>query len=327
MTKHVVSSAQVAHLWAHQAQSNARNSCGSMSFNGDTLYSYSTPIGRIVQSSQGETVALLTSHSYSVTTSGKHMGSAWRAVRHLPHFSVPALGTHGGWHREPSGDMHTANVLHLATVYADYVKRCMHARSRPYSFEYLTDRAQTVADYVQRFNVRTPGTIDTAADIARITARFDRLDVERASPAYKAKQEKREEARQAREQRKRELLRATAAEKLAAWRAGELHTLPYDARVPVSAALRLRGNKVQSSLGAEVPAEDARRGVAFVAECKRRGQEWRRNGETFPIGPFQLDSVTADGTVRAGCHTIAWAEVVLIGEALGVMIDDSGARV
>jgi hypothetical protein len=298
-----------------------------MSFDGDMLYSYATPIGRIVQSSQGETVALLTSHSYSMTTSSKHMPAAWRAVRHLPHFSVPALGTYGGRHREPSGDMHKANAQYLAKVYADLVALFMRAQSRPYDFKHLTDLAKTVADYVRRFDVRTPGTIDTAADIARITARFDRLDVERASPAYKVKQEKREAQRQAREQRKRELRDASAAEKLAAWRAGELNVLPYDARggYGTGAALRLRGNKVQSSLGAEVPAEDVRRGVAFVAKCRAAGRDWRRNGETFPIGPFQLDSVTADGEVRAGCHTIAWAEVVRIGAALGIILEQDGA--
>jgi hypothetical protein len=300
-----------------------------MSFDGDMLYSYATPIGRIVQSSQGETVALLTSHKYSMTTSSKHMPAAWRAVRHLPHFAVPALGSRGGWHHEPGGDMHKANAQYLAKVYADYVKRCMRAQSRPYEFDNLTGLANTVADYVHRFDVRVPGTIDTAADRARITARFDRLDVEHSSPAYKVKQEKREAQRQAREQRKRELRNASAAEKLAAWRAGELNVLSYDARggYGTGAALRLRGNKVQSSLGAEVPAEDARRAVEFVAKCRATCRDWRRNGETFPIGPFQLDSVTADGEVRAGCHTIAWAEVVHIGEALGVAVDASDVHI
>lgn len=36
MTKHVVNSDQVMHLWAHQAQDNARNSKDSVSFDGKT---------------------------------------------------------------------------------------------------------------------------------------------------------------------------------------------------------------------------------------------------------------------------------------------------
>jgi hypothetical protein len=73
--------------------------------------------------------------------------------------------------------------------------------------------------------------------------------------------------------------------------------------------LRISGDNVQTSRGAEVPIADARRAVAFVMAVRARGDAWKRNGERFPVGAFELDAIESDGTVRAGCHTFEFAEV------------------
>lgn len=44
--------------------------------------------------------------------------------------------------------------------------------------------------------------------------------------------------------------------------------------------------------------------------CRSQRKEWHRNGEQIAVGHFQLDSVTADGDIKAGCHTIAWSEML-----------------
>lgn len=72
--KHVFSSAyDVAHLWAHQLQSNARCSNTSLYFDGNTIYSYGThfPVGKIVENKRGEKAYLFNPDFYSVSTS-KH---------------------------------------------------------------------------------------------------------------------------------------------------------------------------------------------------------------------------------------------------------------
>jgi hypothetical protein len=293
-----------------------------MSFQDTTLYSYSTPIARLVTDSRGERVALITSHSYSMTTSSKHMPALYGAVSHLPHYRVPALGTSGGLHDEPRGDMHAANAAYLAKEYAAFVAKRMREQERgAWRDDHLRTLAQRVADYVQRFDVRMPGTIDTAADLARINARHDRLDAMRADPKYAGKREAEREKRAARkaakEQRARELAAASAAEKLAAWRAGELDSLPYGMRGQC-AALRVRGAYVQTSHGASVPIGDARRAVLFVAGVREAGKSWQRNGQTFNVGAFQLDAINANGDVKAGCHFIEWSEVARLAAALGV---------
>lgn len=66
---------QVAHLWAHQTQEEARNSQGNFYFYKNTIYSYGNhfPCGKIVFNKRGEKAYVLNDNSYSNTTS-KHQG-------------------------------------------------------------------------------------------------------------------------------------------------------------------------------------------------------------------------------------------------------------
>lgn len=69
--KHVFETEQVAHLWMHQAQADARNALGNFYFEGDTIYSYGRhfPIARHVAGVNGRRAILFTTSSYSKTTS------------------------------------------------------------------------------------------------------------------------------------------------------------------------------------------------------------------------------------------------------------------
>lgn len=70
--KHVFSSAyDVAHLWAHQLQSDARCSNTQLYFEGTTIYSYGShfPVGKIVENKRGEKAYLFNPDFYSLTTS------------------------------------------------------------------------------------------------------------------------------------------------------------------------------------------------------------------------------------------------------------------
>lgn len=62
---------EVAHLWAHQLQDEARYSGGNFYFDGDTIYSYGShfPCGRIVHNRNGQQAYILNSNSYSNSTS------------------------------------------------------------------------------------------------------------------------------------------------------------------------------------------------------------------------------------------------------------------
>lgn len=69
------------------------------------------------------------------------------------------------------------------------------------------------------------------------------------------------------------------------------------------------GDTVQTSHGASVPLEHARRAMrvwrlAVDANALpwRRGDYAQQDADTV-VGHFRLDSIDAAGTVRAGCHT------------------------
>ncbi len=69
--KCVFDTGEIPHLWAHRTQEEARNRQGNLYFTGDTIYSYGShfPIARHVASEAGERSVLLTTATYSVTTS------------------------------------------------------------------------------------------------------------------------------------------------------------------------------------------------------------------------------------------------------------------
>jgi hypothetical protein len=97
-----------AHVWAQQIEDRGKTSNGNMSFDGAILYSYSTPIGRFVETVDGRRAVLVTSHSYSMTTTGKHMPALLSAIDYgrggfALCFKVPHL-----WGRSGLGYMHHA---------------------------------------------------------------------------------------------------------------------------------------------------------------------------------------------------------------------------
>lgn len=72
---------EVAHLWAHQLQDEARYSGGNFYFNGDTIYSYGShfPCGRIIHNRNGQQAYILNSNSYSSSTS-KHQSETLGSI-------------------------------------------------------------------------------------------------------------------------------------------------------------------------------------------------------------------------------------------------------
>lgn len=121
----------VAKAWASGKQTEDRSNNGNMSHNGcGTLYSYHTPIARIVKGANGQDVCLITCRDYSVTTKGKHIGPAHRAAGYRA-FSVPFIGLPYGRNRPDSEDMnevHAGNLEHFEQSIADETKRIERAR-------------------------------------------------------------------------------------------------------------------------------------------------------------------------------------------------------
>lgn len=80
----------------------------------------------------------------------------------------------------------------------------------------------------------------------------------------------------------------------------------------------IKGGTLETSQGAQVPLAHALRVFRFLKHCRDTGTPWHRNGRVIRVGFYQVDSVDADGSFRAGCHRINWPQVAALAERLGV---------
>ena len=277
--KRVVSNDQVAHLWAHQAQSDARNSGGSLYFEGRTIYSYGGhfPIARHVAG-----VVLMTTDSYSITTA-QHVSTVWSAARHLTMYHVANVQA-----REPHE--HAANFDSYRERYEDTLLKASRARVH----------AQSLLDQAEALRVEC----NNYAEHFELSQRLEVGNVELIKERAKQQREaaKRREAQQLREQ-------AGEYERgLAKWRRGESSHIPHAYRFAI--ALRVVGDEVQTSRGARFPVADALRALPLVKRVAARGEGWQRNGERITLGHFQIDRIDGDGNVTAGCHYVEFPEVL-----------------
>ncbi len=328
--KKVFNNDMCAHVWAQQSQSEGRTAnksrtankpCGpSMHFEGPVLYSYQTPIAAFVSNADGgQRVALVTCESYSVTTRGKHIGPAHRALRNTARvFVVPDLGVSGGRTRtaynryaeNPYDGMHAANVAHLIARF-DNAAAAELKRNRWYdsdnAAEMLTELQTRVTEYCAAFALLAPS-LDVAGKVDAIRARRERLANSPARIARAAEMARRGEELTRQEYVIRAARDAKLAENLEAWLRGESipnHMLP---RLD-GAQLRVIGDTVQTSWGAEVRIQEARDLLAFVRVTMRRGIDRDFRGSNVTVGPFSVNKIAANGDLEIGCHTIKWAAV------------------
>lgn len=319
--KTVFDNRMCAHVWAQRTQTEGRSD--NMHFEGDVIYSYRTPIAAFTP----EGAALVSSEGYSPTTRSKHLPAVHRAIRGLS-FTVPDIG-HGGGRahtvystatgRKGWESVHRRNLEWLVEQYHKEVARQMrktqwHADDAGSVAECLDGDygpARVARAYARAFGLPVPD-LPVTADAARIWERRERLNND---PKRKA----RAAEKAAREARAEELRRADTSVKLEAWRKGE-YEFQFNYRCDDdSAALRVKGDNVETSLGATVPLADARHIFRHLETVRRNGQQsWvRPEGLTlgYNLGHFTLDSFDEKG-IRAGCHFISWAEIERIAPQL-----------
>lgn len=96
------------------------------------------------------------------------------------------------------------------------------------------------------------------------------------------------------------------SEKIENWKAGKD---VYLTSFGLPTLLRREGEEIVTSLGARIPIEHARRAFAIVLKIRQRGVEFISNGRTIHVGIYQIESVSKDGDIVAGCHRISWEEI------------------
>ena len=287
----VVSSQEVAHLWANQAQPEARNAGGTLYFRDSTIYSYGShfPMGRHVDG-----IVLFTTNTYSPTTS-KHLSWTRYACNYLTVYDVPDV-------LACNKTQHRANFEHYRKRYESLIIKA--SRARKYASLLLTEAEaiRTEAnEYSRFFKIRVqlkPADIDT----------------------LKTKADKQRKA-ELKAEKKRAIKRdAELLKHVAKWRANETYSSPWGYSQTI---LRLSadGENVQTSRGVTFPADHARRALPILHRCVSRGRVWQQNGKTIHLGNYRLDRISANGDVKAGCHFIKYAEI----QRLEVLLNGGGA--
>lgn len=317
MTKHVFDSRQCIHVWAQQTQDHGRNRHDSCSFQGKTLYSYSTPIARFVEGADGTRYVLHSTDTWSVTTS-QQQSQARFATRQYPYFMVLSVGDHTALaHRENVAwyiHLYDSELVRLKAM--GWKKFARDGHMGPvFSVVPLVGLYDDAQGYARTFGLECPAR-DPAADMDAARAEQRAKRTERAAEKYSASLEAQRAARAAaREAHVREVdawaARVTATE-IARFRTDE----NFSGYVGGAVLLRRRrtaggADVLETSMGATVPWRDALRIYGKALVCRDRGYgmatAFGRPGER--VGQFTVDEIRADGSFRAGCHDIAWHEI------------------
>lgn len=74
--------------------------------------------------------------------------------------------------------------------------------------------------------------------------------------------------------------------------------------------VRRVGDTLETSRGAECPFSHAVVAFLKAQQCRATGTTWQRNGQQIRVGHFNVDSIDAEGNMRAGCHLIMWPEML-----------------
>jgi len=304
----------VAHLWFNQSKATARSSNGNFHFDGPNIYSYRTRIARLILHDNGSVRAVLrTSETFSQTTSGKHETAISAAINGVvicgPNLDADTIQSHD----------HNLGYLRrgIATLAAKARRSLNRANWAWHAVELQVDAA---IEYCELFGLDASQFAvpdDMTACLAKSAERQRKLD--NPDPAKRERERVRRLAkRREQEAEAARLLAIRNAEAVAEWREGRGGTYGLPWGLPVM--LRIQPghpDTLETSKGARVPVAAAIQVFKMAAATRDGGKAWP-DGLTHRVGDFHVDAIDSDGTIHAGCHTIAWDESARMAAVLGV---------
>jgi hypothetical protein len=302
--KTVMTNDMVAHVWAAQSQSEARNAQNNFYFRDSTIYSYGGhfPIARFVKNKRGKSAVLFTTRGYSNTTS-KHICTVRQALYGLevPRFYV----------RDPSClNARIAREDYEARI-RDALEKAVKARGR--RLEYLNE-ARSLAEeanqlaqfYGERWRIPVPEVNEAEIEKAKLALlKHEMLVAKRNRAAIKAQEKARAEQDALNEAERQ------------AWLRGEDVDYPHEWNAPT--LLRVHGDQVQTSRGAEIPVCHAKRLWPMILKCKQEGDSFVAGDRTIHVGHFALQEIYPTGDIKVGCHYIKWDQIEKIAGDLGLL--------
>jgi hypothetical protein len=277
-----MNNAELFHRWAHQVKPKGKS--GNVFYEGPLAYSYGYHF--VIANLTGKNdVVLFSCRRYSIST-GKHQFLARRATSHMTQIHVPnpATSTPGA---------HKENLEYLNAETLSAVETLRRART---GTQWKINAAVSDQERARIYNdvfLKGAGTVQGLPDeweeiIASAREREERHEAKR-SELYAVRQK---------------AFAERMTENIAKWRAGESVGV-----WGVPCMLRERNGECETSQGVKVPMDHAKRAYKAVKRCKETGETFHANGRSIPVGVYKIDSISADGTLRAGCHTITFEEI------------------
>lgn len=281
----------VAHAWANQTKESAKGS--NFSFNGTTLYSYSTPIAKIIEKN-GKKYTLFTWRKYSQTTATQ-IGIAKSA----------------NWHPEIICDIipdrfddtraHSTNVK----SYILSIKACIEMLPKVRKKTKYIEEAKQIQEHWRQYLEIFPVKLKKRESIFLSDTIFDTY-----AEAVKYEQKTISQERAATERKKL----AAKGKAIADFKAGKIHRIPHYAGID-EAYLRLNANKtkIETSLEFSVPVGDAR--TLYEWAKKKIAAGGCTDCDKKFLNHYQIREVSATQIV-IGCHAVPTEEYEAIADLL-----------
>lgn len=291
--------AAVVHAWAHAAN-NEYGDKNSLSFKDSTLDSYNTAIARKLDCG----LVLISGNTFSVST-GKHISLARQAISHLESVEVPNLSR--------GNDLLASQVLDGFEAQIEYlleqINQAKQQRTKDKFTLLLNDQVLNLKKlleikFVLKKDIKEKAVLEVLANkpAGEVAARLEKLKKAMEKAAERARIKKQKENAD------------KLAQEILDFRAFKINQISFRATQGTDLVRYEAENKrIRTSQGVELPVAFAltlRKAMweckdARISICNSRELE-RRYGK---LGAYLIDSISAQGDARVGCHNFSLAEV------------------
>jgi ribosomal protein L9 len=280
--KTVFKSTEITHVWVSGEVERGRTSYDRMSFDGDTFYSYSTPIAhrRIIND---ETVYIINSYTFS-STSAKHRTKVVVSLpthNNIVHVEYP--------HKRGSAGIDQLSNDEIADTLREEIAELWEKAQTAHTkgLTYLTSIERNI-EYL-----KTIGEYNPADDILALNKDI-RNEIIQTSYKEGAKQSKRQEEKREREKEREREKKRERRVKIA-----QEYNVPFEQVDENKTYLKITGNDIITSRGAIVPLNQALKLYRLRAHRSLVGKN---------IGYYEIKDVN-DKSIQINCHKIEWAEI------------------
>lgn len=303
--------ADIAHYFFHSDDRDQSNQRGTFYFKNDTIYSYGEhfPIARIVN----ENTLLFTTRTYSVST-GKQVLLVRKAVpldMEVIYMSDVCAYTNSyliNPERILTKKYQRSVYLEEIGMLVDLEKKLAKTRDGSGVQHQVFGEINTIIDNCNKysklfklgFRAKTIRLLDDALMVELKKKHGKSLLKDRKKRALELKKNK-----------------VKNADKLARWIQGESYHMNLIGDNTVHC--RVKDGNVETSMNARFETKFAKMVWQQITKCRDNNESWKSNGHTIELGMYQVNSISNNGTLVAGCHKVFYEQMLPVATELGLI--------